>query len=62
MVDEKIQRQEVVIVDFQMPFWSMVKLMVKFALASIPALICLAFIGFFLTAILAGIGAGIGHR
>ena len=36
--------QPVFIVDFNMPFWSLVVLMVKIALASIPALLILAII------------------
>ena len=36
--------QPVFIVDFNMPFWSMVALMIKIALASIPALLILAVI------------------
>jgi len=42
-VVEKLEcfRQEVVITDFKMPFGSMVVFMVKWAIASIPALIIL---------------------
>jgi hypothetical protein len=36
--------QEVVIKDFNMPFWSMVGFMIKWALASIPAIIILTII------------------
>lgn len=35
---------EVVIKDIQMPFWSMVTFMVKWAFASIPAMIIVAII------------------
>ncbi len=35
------ERQEVVIVDVSIPFWSMVTFMVKWALASIPAIVIL---------------------
>ena len=59
---EEPQRQEVVIVDFQMKFWSIVKLMVKFAIASIPALVILFLIGLVMSSILAGIGAGISNH
>ena len=37
--------EKVIITDIQMKFWSMVWFMVKWALASIPAFIVLAFIG-----------------
>jgi hypothetical protein len=42
MLDET--RREVVVTDVRIPFWSMVVLMVKWALASIPALILLAIV------------------
>jgi hypothetical protein len=42
MNDEK---QEVIVTDIQIPFISMVILMVKMAIASIPALIILSMIG-----------------
>ena len=35
------RHQDVVVTDIQMPFWSMVGFMVKWAIASIPALIIL---------------------
>ena len=35
---------EIVIKDIQMPFWSMVTFMVKWAFAAIPAIIIIAFI------------------
>jgi len=38
-------RNEVVVVDIKMPFMSMVEFMVKWAIACIPALIILIFIG-----------------
>ncbi|MCG9613445.1 hypothetical protein L1D41_27900 [Vibrio harveyi] len=40
MSDEKT-KQEVTVVDIKMPFMSMVIFMVKFAIASIPAMIIL---------------------
>ena len=49
-------RQEVVVVDVQIPFWSMVMFMVEWAIATIPAVIILALLGFFLVAILGGLG------
>ena len=47
------------IVDIDMPFWSMVNLMVKAAVAAIPALIIITIYLVFATAILAAIGVGL---
>jgi len=55
MTSSDTDRSEVVVVDVQMPFMSMVTFMVKWTLASIPALIILAVI----TAVLAGMFAGL---
>lgn len=41
MADEK---REVVVTDIKIPFWSMVTLMVEWAIAAIPAVIILFFI------------------
>jgi hypothetical protein len=46
----------VAIVDINMPFWSMVRLMVKWALASIPAIIILVLIGLLTAAVFGGVG------
>lgn len=46
------------VVDVDMPFWSMVTFMVKFAMASIPALIIITVYAVFAMAILAAIGYG----
>ncbi len=46
----------VAVVDFDMPFASMVSFMIRWALAAIPALLILFVIGFFLFVFLAGIG------
>jgi len=46
------------VVDVDMPFWSMVTFMVKFAMASIPALIILTVYMVLAVAILAAIGYG----
>lgn len=43
-----MDRQEVVVVDVRIPFWSMVWLMVKWALAAIPALLILYALAFVL--------------
>jgi xanthosine utilization system XapX-like protein len=50
------------IVDFKMPFWSMVGFLVKVSIAAIPAIIILSIIGFLIFAALAGIGASMMHR
>ncbi|MFU8780730.1 MAG: hypothetical protein ACNA71_06860 [Kiritimatiellia bacterium] len=44
----------VVVTDIKIPFVSMIILMVKWAIASIPAFIILALIGFIVSAIIAG--------
>ena len=45
--------RDVVITDVKIPFWSMVVLLVKFAIAAIPAAIILAVVG---TVMMAGLG------
>lgn len=47
-VMERPERIKVTVVDIKMPFSSMVLFMVKWAVASIPALILLFILGFFL--------------
>ena len=54
MTSSDAHRSEVVVVDVQMPFMSMVTFMVKWTLASIPALIILVVIA----AVFAGLFAG----
>lgn len=54
----KISENEVVIVDIQIPFWSMVVLMVKSAFAAIPAMVIVMFVA----AIFFGIFGGIFMR
>lgn len=49
--------QPVVVLDVNMSFNSMVWFMIKWALASIPALIILFLIGFALVALVGGFGA-----
>ena len=56
-MDNNVNR--VSIVDIKMPFWSMVVFMVKAALASIPAVIILAFIFSIFSGIFGGIFGGI---
>lgn len=55
MSDEK---QEVVVVDVRMPFWSIVVLMVKLAIAAIPALLILFMIGSVVVAVLGSMFGG----
>ncbi len=50
------QIQPVVVFDVQMPFWSMVRFMVLWALAAIPALIILFGAGLMLAAIFTRFG------
>lgn len=52
-------RQEVVVVDLKMSFWSMVVFMVKWAIASIPALIILAVIATLVAMVLGGVGSSL---
>lgn len=48
-------RHEVIVTDIHMPFGSMVTFMVKWAVASIPALLILVVLGFVFSAVFAGI-------
>lgn len=52
MNDEK---REVIVTDIQMPFMSMVIFMVKWAIASIPAIIILVLIGTFVSTFFAAL-------
>ncbi len=53
------ENTKVTVVDIQMPFWSMVVLMVKVAIASIPAMLILSLIGGIVVAIMTALfGAG----
>ena len=55
MNDAMAGRTEVTVVDIQMPFGSMVVFILKWTLASIPALVVLAVIGFVVAAVFGGI-------
>lgn len=46
--EQKMDKQEVVVVDIKIPFWSMVILIVKWAVAAIPAFIILYLVAFVL--------------
>lgn len=59
MADEK---REVVVTDVKIPFWSMVVLMVKWAVAAIPALIILIVIGAVASAVIAAMFGGGAHH
>jgi len=50
----------VVVTNFDMPFWSIVGLMLKIALASVPAMVMLSFLAFFAMGILAGLAGVLG--
>ena len=52
---ENNSRNQVSIIDIDIPFWSMVTFMVKAAIAAIPAFIILSIIGSVLFTILGGI-------
>jgi hypothetical protein len=55
-------RREVVVTDVKMPFWSMVVLMVKLAIAAIPAFVILLVIGSVTSVVMAAIlGGGMHH-
>lgn len=58
MDDEK---REVIVTDIQMPFWSIVVLMVKWAIAAIPALIILMVLGGIVSMLLGGLFGGLFH-
>ena len=55
-------QREVSVVDIHMPFGSMVVFMIKWAIASIPALIILAILGFLASGVITGIVGGLGKR
>jgi hypothetical protein len=60
-VAEKKIISSVVVVDIQMPFGSMVTFMVKWVLASIPAIVILFVIGVFLASIFGVLGLALNH-
>ncbi len=49
-----MERTEVVVTDIRMPFWSMVIFMIKWSIASIPAVIGLVIIAAFVWGIFLG--------
>ncbi|MDH5473626.1 MAG: hypothetical protein OEY61_12285 [Gammaproteobacteria bacterium] len=58
---DNYQTSQVIIVDVKMPFVSMVVLMVKAAIASIPAFIILTTIGSIFFTLLGGLFTHMGH-
>jgi len=50
--------QEIVVTDIKIPFWSMVVLLVKWALAAIPAIIILIVIGMVLSMVVGAFFGG----
>lgn len=52
------ERRKVVVVDIQMPFVSIVILMVKWAIAAIPALIIISLLGMLFTGLMSGFMGG----
>ena len=56
------QPSRVVVTDIQMPFWSMVVFMIKWAVAAVPAFIMLVVIFFIFWALFATIGLGLFYR
>jgi hypothetical protein len=60
-MDQDSQRQ-VVVTDIRMPFWSMVTFMVKWVIASIPALLILGMLWVLLMAFLGMLGRMGGWR
>jgi len=62
MTSSDADRSKVVVVDVQMPFMSMVSFMVKWTLASIPAILILAVIAAILAGMFGGLIAGLAGR
>ncbi len=52
--------QRVVVVDVHMPFFSMVRFMVKWAIAAIPAFLILMILGALFSSVILGLFSGIG--
>ena len=53
------ESQSVIVTDIHMPFGSMVAFMVKWAIASIPAIIILSIVGLVISAVFYGVIGGI---
>ncbi len=55
-----MEKQKVIVTDIQMPFWSMVIFMIKWTIASIPALIILSILVALFGALISGLFYGLG--
>ena len=53
------QNHEVTVVNIKMPFWSMVAFMVKWTIASIPAIIILVVVGVMIAGVMTGLFGGL---
>ena len=62
MMTNGTPRQEIAVTDIDMPFGSMIKFMVKWAIASIPALIILMVLGAVAWAVLLGFFGSLAHH
>jgi len=61
-MSNETQRQAIVVTDIDMPFGSMIRFMVKWSIASIPALIILMFLGTLVWGVLIGIFGSLIHH
>ena len=54
-MNANIEKQQVVVADVNMPFWSMVVFMVKWAIAAVPAFFILFLAGMFVASFITAI-------
>lgn len=57
-----LEDRSVVVVDVRVPFWSLVRLLLKVAIAAIPAALLLAVLGFLLAVVGATFIGNLGER
>jgi hypothetical protein len=62
MSHETDNATRVIVTDIHMPFWSMVRFMVKWTIAAIPAIIILVLVSAVLSALLGGLFTSIQNR
>ena len=62
MSNETDNATRVIVTDIHMPFWSMVRFMVKWTVAAIPAIVILVLISAVLSALLGGLFTSIQNR
>jgi len=55
-----MEKQKVIVTDIQMPFWSMVVFMIKWTVASVPALIILSFLVGLVVVLIGALFSGLG--